>query len=335
MPIASAPLLSKVEEKLNSVLLGQAPLVRHFLAGILAGGHILLEGLPGLGKTQLVRAFAGCAGLDMRRIQFTPDLLPMDITGSSLLRETAAGKVFEFHPGPIFTHLVLADEVNRASPKTQAALLEAMQERQVTVLGETRPLPHPFVVLATQNPIELEGTYPLPEAQLDRFLFKLNVSDVDGAVLRELALGHAGDLPPPESLFEADDLILAIQQTRSMALAEAVADYMARLVLATRPESGSGLSEARHVKFGASPRAVLGLAAAARAWAALDGRDTVGFEDVQAIAPAVLRHRIILDYRARLEGITPDGVVAEILDQTPVLVPSAPQSLAARLAAGM
>ncbi len=324
--------LAGVEAGLNKVILGQAELVRQFLTGVLAGGHLLLEGLPGLGKTQMVRAFCRLSGLEASRIQFTPDLMPLDITGSSLLRAADGKQEFEFNRGPVFANLVIADEINRASPKTQAALLEAMQERQVTVLGTSHALPWPFSVLATQNPIELEGTYPLPEAQLDRFLFKLDVGSVGLEELKEIAAGRAGgDLPDLEPLTTPDDFTRAMAEVKAMPVSMPVAEYVARLVLATRPgDDGPG----RRIKFGASPRAVLGMAAAARSRAFLDGRLTVGFEDVRSVAKPVLRHRIVLDYQARLEGVTPDAVVDEILDATRELAREEPNSLASRIAGG-
>ncbi len=324
--------LRRVEECLNSLLLGQKELIRHFLTGVLAGGHILLEGLPGMGKTRLVQAFCRLTGLTAGRIQFTPDLMPLDITGSNVLQENAGRRDFLFCPGPIFANLVLADEINRASPKTQAALLEAMQERQVTVLGESHRLPRPFAVLATQNPIGLEGTYPLPEAQFDRFLFKLDVGEVGLDELREIASGRVGgDLPEMPAEITPDQFERAMNAAAVVAMAPAVADYIARIVIATRPgEDGA----ATHIRYGASPRAAIGLASAARARAFLSGRVTVGFEDVLAVAPAVLRHRVLLDYRSRLDGYDADRVVAEILRNTPELGRDAPKSLAVRLAGG-
>ncbi|MDR1520490.1 MAG: AAA family ATPase [Planctomycetota bacterium] len=323
--------LGRIEARLNEVILGQPGLLRLLLAGTLAGGHLLLEGLPGLGKTQMVRAFCRLSGLKAGRIQFTPDLMPLDITGSHLLRETDGRRELEFNPGPIFANLVLADEINRASPKTQSALLEAMQEGQVTVLGQSHRLPQPFFVLATQNPIELEGTYPLPEAQLDRFLFKLRVGQVGREELRDIALGKAGELPDLPAELTPSDFAKAMAAVRGISLSSPLADYIARLVLATRPGPDG---PARKVKFGASPRAVIGLAAAAKAGAFLDGRDTVGFEDVKAAAVPILRHRIVLDYQARLEGLDEDQAVAEIIAAVGELDRGEPRSLVARIAGG-
>ncbi|MCC8190697.1 MAG: AAA family ATPase [Planctomycetes bacterium] len=323
--------VARTERRLNEILFGQRELVRLFLTGVLAGGHILLEGLPGVGKTQLVRSFARLSGLVCNRIQFTPDLMPLDITGSDLLVEEADGRRFVFSPGPVFANLVIADEINRASPKTQSALLEAMQEGQVTVLGRTHPLPVPFSVLATQNPIELEGTYPLPEAQLDRFLFKLGVGQVGAEELRDIALGKAGgsaDHPPEMTPAEVAAAMAAV---RAIPLSRPIADYIARLVIATRPESGG---MAGGIRYGASPRAVLALAAASRARAFLDGRLTVGFDDVKAVAVPALAHRIILDYQARLDGLDNETVIAGLVAATPELDREAPRSLAAKIAGG-
>ena len=324
--------LGAVERELNRVILGQEELVRQFLAGVLAGGHILLEGLPGMGKTQMVRAFCLLSGLGASRIQFTPDLMPLDITGSTLLAEADGKREFVFSPGPLFANLVIADEINRASPKTQSALLEAMQEKQVTVLGATHPLPRPFSVLATQNPIELEGTYPLPEAQLDRFLFKLEVGQIGLEQLRDIAQGKAGgDLPPLEPAMTPDAFAAAMDACRSMAVSRPVADYAARLVMATRP-GGDGV--AARIKWGASPRAVLAMVAGARARAFLAKRMTVGFEDVRAVAVPVLNHRIVLDYQSRLDGYDALRAARELVEATPELERDEPRSLAGKIAGG-
>ncbi|MDR1744451.1 MAG: AAA family ATPase [Planctomycetota bacterium] len=324
--------MTRIEERLNGIILGQRDLVRQFLSGVLAGGHILLEGLPGMGKTRMVRGFCRLCGLTSNRVQFTPDLMPLDITGSAILRESGGDSRFVFSPGPLFANLVIADEINRASPKTQSALLEAMQEGQVTVLGVSHPLPRPFSVLATQNPIELEGTYPLPEAQLDRFLFKLDVGQVGLDELRAIAAGEAGgafpDAPPEMT---AEEFVAAMAAVAAVPLAFPVADYIARLVLATRPaEDGPSA----RLRFGASPRAAIAMAGAARARAFLEGRTSVGFEDVNAVAGPVLRHRVILDYQARLDGMDADSVLDGILAATPELGRAEPDSLTSRIAGG-
>ena len=306
-----APKLQALQSALNEVLFGQEALIESVIVGMLARGHLLLEGLPGLGKTELVKAIARAIGLTQRRIQFTPDLLPGDITGNPILSDVDGQRRFVFQPGPIFANLVLADEINRASPKTQSALLEAMQERQVTVIGETRPLPEPFFVLATQNPIEMEGTYPLPEAQLDRFLFKVEIHRNPVAVLERIVRDREiGVEPSVAQALTPEEFSECIALTRRIYLPDVVANFIARLVHATHPGE-SAASDG--VKFGASPRAALALAAAARARAILSRRQNAAFEDVQAVARPVLQHRIILDYRARVAGRGTADVIDAIL----------------------
>ncbi len=314
-----------LREALNGVLYGQERLVDQFITGILASGHILLEGLPGLGKTELVKGLASATGLSAKRIQFTPDLLPGDITGNPILQEVEGVRRFVFQPGPLFANLVLADEINRASPKTQSALLEAMQERRVTVLGETRDLPRPFFVLATQNPIELEGTYPLPEAQLDRFLFKLEVFRNDVAVLERIIRNREiGISPEVPCVLEPGDLEHLISLARDIFIPDSVVSYIARICDATHPGNNAA---SVHIQYGASPRAALALAASAKAYALLDGRAHAAIEDVRELAPAVLRHRIILNYDARIEGKTVETIVNEILQSVPTEVAKLPKTL--------
>ena len=313
---AAQPLLTSLRRALNGVLFGKESLIELVMTGLFARGHLLLEGLPGLGKTELVKGLAKTLQLETRRIQFTPDLLPGDITGNPILQETSAGRQFVFSKGPIFTNLVLADEINRASPKTQSSLLEAMQERRVTVLGETHALPDPFFVLATQNPIELEGTYPLPEAQLDRFLFKIEVTRNDAATLQRIVQDRElGAEPVVESVLSPAQLAQLHQVTREIYLPEVVANYIARVVDATHPGQSEASSQ---VKFGASPRAALSLASAAKARAMMAGRLNASFEDVAALALPVLNHRIILDYAAKIEGRTTPQVVEAIIKEVPV-----------------
>ncbi len=313
---AANEILARLTSALNDVILGQEALVEMVVAALLARGHVLLEGLPGLGKTQLVRALSRLVGLEFRRIQFTPDLMPGDITGSHILVEKAGSRTLEFQRGPIFANLVLADEINRASPKTQSAMLEAMQERCVTVLGETRALPEPFFVLATQNPIELEGTYPLPEAQLDRFMFKLQVTDVSVDVLAEiLRVRKRGDLPELAPVLSREELAGLFELVDSVYLPDAVRTYIARLVHATHPESNVGRI-GRFVRYGSSPRGGISIANAGRALAVLRGKPNVGFDEVKAVASHALMHRVILDYSARLEGYTERDAVADALAGT-------------------
>jgi len=301
---------------LQQVLFGKEELIDLLLCGVLARGHILLEGLPGLGKTELVKGLAKALQLETRRIQFTPDLLPGDITGNPILQETpGGGRQFVFQQGPIFTNLLLADEINRASPKTQSALLEAMQERRVTVMGGTHTLPEPFFVLATQNPVELEGTYPLPEAQVDRFLFKLEVLRNDAATLEKIVLRRELGVEPQVSQVLSRDALLGLMQlVRRVFLPDVVANFIARLVDASHPGQSKA---AEAVKYGASPRAALSLASAAKARALMHGRLNCSFEDVQALAQPVLAHRIILDYSARIDGRTPRDVVAALVREVP------------------
>ena len=312
---AAGAKLQRLRRELNGVLFGQEPLIDGVLTGLLARGHLLLEGLPGLGKTELVKSLARAIGLEAKRIQFTPDLLPGDVTGSPILQESGGRREFVFQPGPLFANLVLADEINRASPKTQSALLEAMQERRVTVMGISHPLPDPFFVVATQNPIELEGTYPLPEAQLDRFLFKLDVPRTGVAVLERIVNGREmGVEPVVEQVLTREELSALSALSRRIYLPPVVANYIARLVDATHP---GGTEASAAVKFGASPRAAIGLAAGARARALLEGRLNASFEDVAAVAPPVLGHRVLLDYSAKLGGQTSASVVARILKDVP------------------
>ena len=326
---AGRELLLKLRRGLGEVLLGQDELLDLVTIALAARGHILLEGLPGLGKTELVKALGRLLGLDFRRIQFTPDLLPSDVTGGPILQEEAGRRTFVFQPGPLFAHLVLADEINRASPKTQSALLEAMQERSVTVFGDTHMLPSPFFVLATQNPIELEGTYPLPEAQLDRFLFKVNVPAVGEDVLASILKTRRRGTPPAlETVLDAAALEEAFRAVDRVFLPEPVAVYIARLVAATQPD-GDGVSGdvRRHIRFGASPRAAIAMAEAGRAAALLDGRPNVDFQDVARVALSALGHRLVLDHAARLEGIGPTQVVQGLLDAVDPLAERLPRNV--------
>ncbi|MDR0931964.1 MAG: AAA family ATPase [Victivallales bacterium] len=309
---------ARILDELDRLLLGQHEAHRLLLIGILSRGHVLLEGLPGVGKTALVKALGALLSLDFKRIQFTPDLLPSDILGCNILQSTPDGeKKMFFQPGAIFTNILLADEINRASPKTQSAMLEAMQEHAVTLLGETRPLPEPFFVLASQNPIELEGTYPIPEAQLDRFLFKVAIKSVNSDVLaRIIADRRRGETPPVSFVVNRTELSELFGAMEQIYLSAPVADYMARLVAAAHPGTAESLPEiTQFVAFGASPRAAIALSESARAAALLAGRPTVGFEDVKSVAPAVLNHRLILNYQARLEKISSFDLVDMLLSK--------------------
>jgi len=301
---------------LDRAILGQQRLTRMMVTALLARGHVLLEGLPGLGKTELVKALARLLRLDFRRLQFTPDLLPGDVTGGHILEDAKGGREMVFHPGPIFTNLLLADEINRASPKTQSALLEAMQERSVTVLGETRHLQVPFCVLATQNPIELEGTYPLPEAQLDRFLFKLNVLRLDRAIVEVIITERrAGEPPVLEPVLDHAGLLELFAIVDRVFLPRAVAVYIARIVDATHPASDLAPQVVKdYVRYGASPRAAIAIAESARAHALLAGKPNVGFDDVFAVTSPAVAHRLVLDYRAKLDGFDGPRVVQAVLD---------------------
>lgn len=322
-------LAGRLLRELGRAILGQRELLELVVISLLARGHLLLEGLPGLGKTELIKSLAKLLGLQFRRVQFTPDLLPGDIIGSPILEERDGKRQLVFHSGPIFANLVLADEINRASPKTQSALLEAMQERRVTVLGETHPLPFPFFVLATQNPIELEGTYPLPEAQLDRFTFKVVVQGVSSETLQEIiSTRKHGEPPELKQVLSAADLTQLFDFTDQIHLPQAVANYIARLVTATHAQREGATDEVRRfIRFGASPRAAIALAGTARAAALLAGKPNVGFDEVRRVAPSVLCHRLILDYAARLEGWDTAKIVAALLKSVPEVSRELPADL--------
>jgi MoxR-like ATPase len=323
----AADLARRLLDQLDRMLLGRPELHRLVLAAILSRGHLLLEGVPGVGKTALVKALGQLMGLDFKRVQFTPDLMPSDILGTHILQETPTGREMVFRPGPVFTHILLADEINRASPKTQSALLEAMQERSVTLLGTTRDLPEPFFVLASQNPIELEGTYPLPEAQLDRFLFKLVVQPADADTLeRIISSRRHGEPPAPDWRMSAEELARLFGIMDRIFLPRPVSRYIARLVAATHARSPEAPPAVRnYVTHGASPRAAIALAESARAVALLAGRPTVGFEDVELVAAPVLNHRLILNYKARLDQVDPLSLVGQLvssLDATGLDLPA-------------
>lgn len=310
----------ELQRLMSESIIGQETVVERLLIALLADGHVLMEGLPGTAKTRSIKTLSKHIESDFSRVQFTPDLLPSDVTGSEIYREQNG--TFEFQPGPIFGNLILADEINRAPAKVQAALLEAMEERQITVAGKTHALPSLFLVLATQNPIEQEGTYPLPEAQMDRFLIYVKVpyppADNELAILRLVRSEKAAsdksspDLIPQESIFEAR------QQVNAIHVAESAEQYIVDLVVATREPERYGGELARLLHVGASPRATIALDAASRARAWLHGNDFVSPEDIQAVAPACLAHRLHLSYEAEAEGKTREDVVDAILEQVAV-----------------
>jgi len=310
-------LASKLETELARLIVGQKELLRDTVISLISGGHILLEGVPGLGKTMLVRSLGQALELSFSRIQFTPDLMPADIVGTNIIREDSGRREFAYQPGPIFASLVLADEVNRATPKTQSALLEAMQERTVTVGNETRALPVPFFVLATQNPIELEGTYPLPEAQLDRFFFKVLVPFPSETELLEIARRTTGStLPELRAVGDAEAIVGAQRVAREVPIADHVLRYAARLIMATHPNRTELDSVRKYVRYGASPRGLQTLVLAGKVRALLEGRYNVAFEDLAAVAHPSLRHRVFLQFEAEADSITTDQIVDEILEHT-------------------
>jgi MoxR-like ATPase len=313
-----------IEQAVAEVIVGQRELVRGVLVTLLAGGNALLEGVPGLGKTLLVRTLAETLDASFSRIQFTPDLMPADIVGTNILAEDAQGrKSFRFEAGPVFANLVLADEINRATPKTQSALLEAMQERSVTVGKTTHRLPDPFFVLATQNPLEMEGTYPLPEAQLDRFLFKLQVpfpSFEELVAISDRTTGPAERRAP--RVADLPTLRGMQRLAREVPIAPHVSGHAAALVLATHPEDHRAPEAVRrYVAFGASPRAVQALVLAGKIQALLDGRYNVATDDLDLLAPAVLRHRLVLGFEAQAEGLSADGLIAHVVEGVAGAVP--------------
>jgi MoxR-like ATPase len=311
---------ARIEGEVARRLVGQQAVLRHVLVCLIAGGHALLEGVPGLGKTMLVRTLADVLDLRFSRIQFTPDLMPADIVGTNVLTETPeGGRRFQFQAGPVFANLVLADEINRATPKTQSALLEAMQERTVTVANTMHALEPPFFVLATQNPIEMEGTYPLPEAQLDRFLFKLQVDFPQPEELVEiLNRTTGGELPPVMRVADGPTLLWMSQLAREVTPDPAIVDYAVRLVVASHPTSELAPPLVRrYARYGASPRGAQALVLAAKIVALLDGRRGAAIDDVRAVAPAALRHRVLLNFEGEAEGVTPDSLVADLIHAIP------------------
>ena len=306
----------QIREEIAREMIGQDAVVEHLLLAVIAGGNVLLEGVPGLGKTHLVRTLSKVLSMPFSRIQFTPDLMPADITGTNILVKTDEGSAFQFQPGPLFSSIVLADEINRATPKTQSALLEAMQEHAVTAGGQTRPLEEPYFVLATQNPIEQEGTYPLPEAQLDRFLFKVVVpfptlselsGIVDMTVKEQKAHAHA--------IANAEDILTLREIARQVPIAPSVQEFALKLVLATHPELPYSPELARkYLRFGASPRAAQAILSTARVRALNQDRYNVAFEDIRYVANACLRHRLALNFEALTEGVKVDDIIISLME---------------------
>jgi len=316
---------SLLETEVKKVIVGHADVIRKVLIAFFSGGHVLLEGVPGLGKTLLIKSLSRALGLSFKRVQFTPDLMPSDITGTQVLTESDGRREFQFKQGPIFAQVVLADEINRATPKTQSAVLEAMEERQVTVFGETYPLEPPFMVLATQNPIELEGTYPLPEAQLDRFFFKLLVSSPAPEELMEIlhrttgeALQGASQVLPNNGA----EIIVEMQRLlRQVLMAPPLEDYVVRLVHATHPTAQKGDGSVPEVgeflRFGSSPRGAQAIILGAKGNALAEGRVHVSYEDIAAVIYPALRHRLILNFQAEAENVGADQILAAVIKKIP------------------
>ena len=311
---------ARIVEQVRAAIVGHEDVIDQVMMCLLSGGHALLEGVPGLGKTLLVRTLGQALDLSFSRIQFTPDLMPADITGTSIVVADADGsRRFEFQQGPVFANLVLADEINRATPKTQSAILEAMAEQTVSVSRTTHELPAPFFVLATQNPIEMEGTYPLPEAQLDRFMLKITLETPTVAEMTDIIDRTTGAQTPRISQAVDGERIVQMQQlVRQVAVASHVTEYIARIVLATHPNSESACPLAqRYVRYGASPRGAQAIVLTAKVRALCAGRANIAFSDIRAVAAAALRHRLILSFEGQAEGVSPDSIIEEILDTIP------------------
>ncbi len=310
----------RIETEVHRFIVGHERVVDEAIICLMTGGHALLEGVPGLGKTMLVRTLSEVLDLSFGRIQFTPDLMPADITGTTMVVTDADGsKSFKFQPGPIFGNLILADEINRATPKTQSAILEAMQERSVSVARTTHPLPAPFFVMATQNPLEMEGTYPLPEAQLDRFQFKINVTGPQVAELVEILDRTTGAKVPAPAKTVTGERVMEMQKlVRRVPVAAPVKEYIARLVLASHPQNDSAPAVTRkYVRYGASPRAAQSMILAAKVMALRDGRPNVAFADIREVAYPALRHRLILSFEGQADGTDPDEIIRQIIEAVP------------------
>ena len=308
--------LARLKAAVGQVIVGQADIVEGAMVALFAGGHVLLEGVPGVGKTRLVRALSDALSLSFGRIQFTPDLMPSDVLGTNMIVEEGGHRRFQFQRGPVFSHVLLADEVNRATPKTQSALLEAMQEGSVTVAGVTHSLPSPFIVLATQNPLEMEGTYPLPEAQLDRFMFKLKVLSPSAAELGEILDRTTGERTPTvEPVLDQEGVLAARALVRRVPTPEVTKQMVVRAVELSHPgSSGAPPLVTRYVRYGASPRGAQALLVGAKLGALAAGRFAPSRDVVRKVGRAALRHRVLLNFEGEAEGIDPDRVIDEVLD---------------------
>jgi MoxR-like ATPase len=306
----------KIENEISKHMIGQKELIRQLIIAILCGGNVLLEGVPGLGKTRLVKTIGKVLDLKFSRIQFTPDLMPADVVGTNIIQKSGEGEgMFRFQPGPVFSNIVLADEINRATPKTQSALLEAMQEQTVTATGTTYTLPQPFFVLATQNPIEMEGTYPLPEAQMDRFLFKLNVPFPSLDELSDIVtMTTGGQEKELKAVCSGEEIISMRQLAQEIPIAKPVLEFAMKLVLATHPESEYATEKTKkYIRFGSSPRGAQSIVSAARIKAILDGRYNVSFSDIKFTAYPSLRHRIFINFEGVSEGLTTDEFIRDLI----------------------
>lgn len=312
--------INKIKTEIGKVIVGYSEIIDFTIVALLSGGHVLLEGVPGIGKTLLVKTLSEILDLKFSRIQFTPDLMPADITGTNIILEDESGrKFFKFQEGPIFANIILADEINRATPKTQSALLEAMQEGSVTSGGVVYQLPKPFFVMATQNPIEMEGTYPLPEAQLDRFFFKLILTPPDEKELLEI-IDRTTNIEMPKVKKVADGRVIEElkQMVRSVPISKAVKEYAVRIVSATHPESKYATEKVKkYVKYGASPRGAQALVLGAKALSLFENRSNVSFKDIKKVALPALRHRILLSFEGEAEGVSTDEIIMNIIEEVP------------------
>lgn len=314
--------IARLKEEIGRVIVGHKDVVEQIIISLLAGGHSLMEGVPGIGKTLLVRTISRCLNLSFARIQFTPDLMPGDITGTNIIMEDPSGKrIFQFQPGPVFHNIILADEINRATPKTQSALLEAMQEATVTISGVKHDLPRPFLVLATQNPIEMEGTYPLPEAQLDRFFFKIIMEPPSLAEMNDIVTRTTGDAKSePETVFNQAEIIRLGQLVRQVPIASHLVEYAGRLVLSLHPGGKDDMPMVKqYVRYGASPRGAQAVVLAAKACALMQGRLNAAQEDMIKMAYPALRHRIILNLEGETSNAGPDRIIAQAIERLPKL----------------